>query len=200
MGIVGVPGRGQFVCHGLVVMANWRCPEADASSRWLIVIRTNLLLPTPSMISVLCAARAIRWRMAQLAGQSDPFGTAAKTPLQLQSRANVRPQYAPRRQKRARPLGRRHGCSAPGRKPNMKSRSRSTSQAPCILCTATKPRQPQRQNRTTTSHNKTRTSRIARSNPSSRKMLPIRPIRTILTPINAAMNKSQHRAFAADGS
>ena len=33
--------------------------------------------------------------LAQLAGLSDPFGTAAKTPLQLQSRANVRPQYAP---------------------------------------------------------------------------------------------------------
>ena len=63
----------------------------------------------------------------------------------------------PRRQKRARPLGRRHGCSAPGRKPrhsrNTKSRSRSTSRAPCILCTATQPRQPQRQNRTITSHN-----------------------------------------------
>ena len=61
----------------------------------------------------------------------------------------------PRRQKRARPLGRRHGCSAPGRKPrhsrNTKSRSRST-RAPCLLCTATQPRQPQRQNRTITSH------------------------------------------------
>ena len=33
--------------------------------------------------------------LAQLTGQSDPFGTAAKTPLPLQSRANVRPQYAP---------------------------------------------------------------------------------------------------------
>ena len=62
MGIVGVSGRGQFVCHGSVVMAGWRCPEADASSRWLIVIRTDLFLPTPSMIAVLCATRAIRWR------------------------------------------------------------------------------------------------------------------------------------------
>ena len=65
----------------------------------------------------------------------------------------------PRRQKRARPLGRRHGCSAPGRKPrhsrNTKSRSRSTSRAPCILCTATQPRQPQRQNRTITSQTRT---------------------------------------------
>ena len=30
-------------------------------------------------------------KLAQLTGQSDPFGTAAKTPLPLQSRANVRP-------------------------------------------------------------------------------------------------------------
>ena len=58
MGIVGVSGRGQFVCHGSVVMAGWRCPEADASSRWLIVIRTDLFLPTPTMIAVhLCARR-----------------------------------------------------------------------------------------------------------------------------------------------
>src|SRR6478752_4779823 len=28
-------------------------------------------------------------------GESDPFGTEAKTPRPLQSRANVRPQYAP---------------------------------------------------------------------------------------------------------
>ena len=33
--------------------------------------------------------------LAQLTGQTDLFGTAAKTPLPLQSRANVRPQYAP---------------------------------------------------------------------------------------------------------
>src|ERR1700681_971385 len=33
--------------------------------------------------------------LAQLIGQTDPFGTAAKSPLPLQSRANVRPQYAP---------------------------------------------------------------------------------------------------------
>ena len=34
-------------------------------------------------------------KLAQLTGQSDPFGTAAKTPLPLQSRANVRPQNVP---------------------------------------------------------------------------------------------------------
>src|SRR5712672_2976279 len=32
--------------------------------------------------------------LAQLIGQTDPFGTPAKPPLSLQSRANVRPQYA----------------------------------------------------------------------------------------------------------
>ena len=34
-------------------------------------------------------------KLAQLTGQSDPFGTAAKTPLPLHSRANVRPQNVP---------------------------------------------------------------------------------------------------------
>ena len=34
-------------------------------------------------------------KLAQLSGQSDPFGTAAKTPLPLQSRASVRPQNVP---------------------------------------------------------------------------------------------------------
>jgi hypothetical protein len=33
--------------------------------------------------------------LAQLTGQTDLFGTAAKTPLPLRSRSNVRPQYAP---------------------------------------------------------------------------------------------------------
>ena len=32
--------------------------------------------------------------LAQLIGQTDPFGTPAKSPLPLQSRANVRPEYA----------------------------------------------------------------------------------------------------------
>ena len=68
-------------------------------------------------------------KLAQLTGQSDPFGTAAKTPLPLQSRANVRPQLPPWMQKRARPLGRRHGCSAPGR--NTKSRSIPEPRASC---------------------------------------------------------------------
>ena len=34
-------------------------------------------------------------KLAQLTGQSDPFGTAAKTPVPLQSRVNVRPQNVP---------------------------------------------------------------------------------------------------------
>ena len=43
--------------------------------------------------------------LAQLTGQSDPFGTAAKTPLPLQSRANVRPQYAPAEAEASAPAG-----------------------------------------------------------------------------------------------
>ena len=34
------------------------------------------------------------WELAQLTGQTDLCGTPAKTPVPLQSRANVRPQYA----------------------------------------------------------------------------------------------------------
>src|SRR4249920_3276053 len=44
-------------------------------------------------------------KLAQLTGQSDPFGTAAKTPLPLQSRANVRPQYAPAEAEASAPTG-----------------------------------------------------------------------------------------------
>ena len=43
--------------------------------------------------------------LTQLTGQSDPFGTAAKTPLPLQSRANVRPQYAPAEAEASAPAG-----------------------------------------------------------------------------------------------
>ena len=34
------------------------------------------------------------WELAQLTGQTDLFGTPAKTAVPLQSPANVRPQYA----------------------------------------------------------------------------------------------------------
>ena len=43
--------------------------------------------------------------LAQLTGQSDPFGPAAKKPLPLQSRANVRPQYAPAEAEASAPAG-----------------------------------------------------------------------------------------------
>ena len=52
--------------------------------------------------------------LAQLTGRSDPFGTAAKTPLPLQSRANVRPQYAPAEAE----------ASAPGGSPPWMQRAR----------------------------------------------------------------------------
>jgi hypothetical protein len=43
--------------------------------------------------------------LAQLIGQTDPFGTPAKPPLPLQSRANVRPQYAPAEEEASAPAG-----------------------------------------------------------------------------------------------
>ena len=100
--------------------------------------------------------------LAQLTGQSDPFGTAAKTPRPLQSRANVRPQYAPAEAEASAPAGsppsmQRARQEAPPQQ-EYEEPSRSTSRAPC---TATQPRQPQRQNRTITSHNKMQASSMA---------------------------------------
>src|SRR5204863_348723 len=46
--------------HGLFDMAGWRCPVGDASSRWLIDIRTDLF-PPPTKL----AARVIRLRSSQ---------------------------------------------------------------------------------------------------------------------------------------
>src|SRR6476659_4467543 len=43
--------------------------------------------------------------LAQLTGQTDLFGTAAKPPVPLQSRANVRPQYAPAEEEASAPAG-----------------------------------------------------------------------------------------------
>ena len=43
--------------------------------------------------------------LAELIGQTDPFGTPAKPPLPLQSRANVRPQYAPAEEEVSAPAG-----------------------------------------------------------------------------------------------
>ena len=79
-------------------MAGWRCPEGDASSRWLIDIRTDLF-PTPTYdrgANPNAPAKGESDPLAELArliGQTDPFGTTAKPPHPLQSRANVRPQY-----------------------------------------------------------------------------------------------------------
>ena len=44
--------------------------------------------------------------LAELTGQTNPFGTPAKPPLPLQSRANVRPQYAPAEEEASAPAGR----------------------------------------------------------------------------------------------
>ena len=43
--------------------------------------------------------------LVQLSGQSNPFGTAATAPRPLQSRANVRPQYAPAEAEASAPAG-----------------------------------------------------------------------------------------------
>ena len=165
MGIVRVSGRGQFVCHGSVVMAGWRCPEADASSRWLIVIRTDLFLPTPTMIAArirMCAARAIRWRNWRADRADRSVRHPGQAPLPLQSRANVRPQYAPAEEE----------ASAPAGPPPWRQRARQEAPpqqeyeepepeyqpSPVHPLHRYGPSQPQRQNRTITSHNKTRTS------------------------------------------
>jgi cytoskeletal protein RodZ len=98
MGIVRVSGRGRFVCHGSVVMAGWRCLQRDASSRWLIVIK-NRPFPTDAdhdrgANPYVRGESEPLAELAQLIGQTDPFGTQAKPLLPLQSRANVHPQYA----------------------------------------------------------------------------------------------------------
>ena len=103
MGIVRVSGRGQFV-RTRIVLAAWRCPEGDASSRWLIDIRTNLLPPMTIMIAVATRTRpAGRERSAGRTGAADRTDRSvrwrrqgasapATRPQPLQSRANVRPQ------------------------------------------------------------------------------------------------------------
>ena len=45
------------------------------------------------------------WELAQLTGQTDLFGTPAKPPVPLQSRANVRPQYALAEEEASAPAG-----------------------------------------------------------------------------------------------
>ena len=86
-GFVGyLAGANSFVC--LFDMAGWRCPEGDASSRWLIDIRTDLF-PPPTMIAETRAGRANDplAELARLIGQTDPFGGRAKqAPHPVQSR------------------------------------------------------------------------------------------------------------------
>ena len=110
MGIVRVSGK--FVCHGSVIMAGWRCPQGDASSRWLIVIRTDLFLPTPTMIAVqirMCAARAIRWRnWRSWSGRPIRSAPRPSPPFRCSRGPMSARNTPPPRKKRARPLGRRH--------------------------------------------------------------------------------------------
>ena len=120
MGVRGVSGRGQFVRHGLFDMAGWRCPEGDASSRWLIDIRTDLFPPT-TMIAVTIASRrersACRARPADRADRSvrRRGGQARAAPAAV---ARQRPRHSSstirRKTSPTRLRARRHGCSARG--------------------------------------------------------------------------------------
>ena len=86
MGVRGVSGRGH-ARHGLFDMAGWRCPEGDASSRWLIDIRTDLS-PTRSPTTAQARREDPLAELARLIGTSGPAGAAAKpAPHPLQSRA-----------------------------------------------------------------------------------------------------------------
>ena len=153
--------------------------------------------------------------LARLIGQTDPFGAAAKPPHPLQSRANVRPQYDAvdeeevERARRPAAMDAARPARSRRRSRNTKSRSRTTSRAPCIPCTATRPSSRPRMSRTITSRrSNTRTSSpsiprgmtmrcMASSNPASRNLRAIRPFRMIPTPTRAAMRKSPSRRSAA---
>ena len=105
------------------------------------------------------AERSVRHR-----GQDAPF-RCSRGPMSARK-------MSPWMQKRARPLGRRHGCSAPGRKSRHCKSTEPEYPSP-VLPAAYAATPAQRQNRTITSH-KLRTSGMARSNPSIRKILAIR--------------------------
>ena len=89
-GSVRASGRGRFVCK-----SGWvgGFPEGDASSRWLIDIRTDLFPRTTTTIAAMISmrlqrARAIRLaELARLIGQTDPFGSMGRANQQVQPRA-----------------------------------------------------------------------------------------------------------------
>jgi hypothetical protein len=89
-------------------MAGWRCPEADAFT--MADRYQDRPFPTDAdhdrgANPYLHGESHPLAKLAQLVGQTDPFGTPAKPPLPLQSRANVRPQYAPAEEEASAPAG-----------------------------------------------------------------------------------------------
>ena len=143
--------------------------------------------------------------LAQLIGQTDPFGTPAKPPLPLQSRANVRPQYAPAEEEASAPAGpppwmQRARQEAPPQQEYEEPEPEYQPSpvhplhryaAPPAAASEQDHHEPQDADEQPADPSRYETRFMARSNPSSRKML------AILTPINAAMSRS--RASAAVG-
>ena len=146
--------------------------------------------------------------LAQLIGQTDLFGTPAKPPLPLQSRANVRPQYAPAEEEANAPAG------LPPRRQRAKQEALPLQpEQPSPVHPLHRYATPRAAASEQDHHEPQQDADEQPADPSryddalygpiksvaSRKMLAIRSIRTILTPINATMRKSRSRASAVVG-
>ena len=146
--------------------------------------------------------------LAQLIWQTDLFGTPAKPPVPLQSRTNVRSQYALAEE----------GASAPAGLPPWRQRARQ--EAPPLQPEQPSPVHPLHRyaappaTASEQDHHELQPDRAKQPADPSRyddvlygPIKSVEPekagdpaIRTILTPINAAMRKSRCRALAAVGS
>jgi hypothetical protein len=100
MGIVRVSGRGQFVCHGSVVMAGWRCPRSECIFTMADRYQDR---PFPTDADHDRGAnpyvRGESDPLAELIGQTDPFGTPAKPPFRCSRGPMSARNTPPRRQK-----------------------------------------------------------------------------------------------------
>jgi hypothetical protein len=136
---------------GSFVMAGWRFPEGDASSRWLIDIRTDLFPPTTTTIAaVIQRALRGRERSAGRAGAADRADRSVRRRGQRRQSASC--SRAPTRARntdtaagpcetRRRSSRRPAAVDAARRAAGSRRRKdfRSTSRARCIRCTATRP-------------------------------------------------------------
>ena len=145
MGVCGVSGRGHR-SSSFVDKAGWRCPEGDASSRWLIDIRTDLFPPDDHDRGDPHAQPGESDPLAELArliGQTDPFGAAANPSRRIRcSRARNRPQIPPSSMSRRKRLttrsagpaamdaARAAGSPPPPPAAGIRCTSRTTSRAP----------------------------------------------------------------------